>query len=158
MTTSARNTTGNEPNGPDLRVILDTNVLLSGLLIAHGLPAQLLDAWERKQFTLIACDALIAELRDVAGRPFFKARLRASAAELLAAGIRDFSLFCQDLPSGPIAPDPQDSYLLALAEVGEAGFLVTGNKRLQALKHHKSTRIITPAAMIDLLQQAESGE
>ena len=141
-----------------MRIILDTNVLLSGLLISQGAPAKLLDAWERKLFTLVACDALIAELRDVAGRPFFKARLRASAAELLAAGLRDFSFFCQELPSGPIAPDPKDSYLLALAEASAAEFLVTGDKELQSLKHHKSTRIVTPAAIIELLNKAESGE
>jgi len=69
------------------------------LLVAQGAPARLLDAWERNRFALVACENLIAELRDVAGRPFFKARLRASAAELLAAGLRDFSIFCQELPS-----------------------------------------------------------
>lgn len=138
-----------------MRVILDTNVLLSGLLISHGAPAKLLDAWERKFFTLVACDALIAEVRHVAGRPFFKAGLRASAAELLAAGLRDFSFFCQDLPSGPIAPDPKDSYLFALAEASSAEFLVTGDKQLQSLKHHKSTRIVSPAAMIELLKEAK---
>jgi putative PIN family toxin of toxin-antitoxin system len=138
-----------------MRVILETNVLLSGLLISHGAPAKLLDAWERKFFTLVACDALIAEVRHVAGRPFFKARLRASAAELLAAGFRDFSFFCQDLPSGPIAPDPKDSYLFALAEASSAEFLVTGDKQLQSLKHHKSTRIVSPAAMIELLKEAK---
>lgn len=35
---------------------------------------------------------------------------------------------------------------------------MTGDKELLSLKHHKSTRIITPAAMIDLLKEAESGE
>jgi predicted nucleic acid-binding protein len=128
-----------------MRVILDTNVLLSGLLISQGAPARLLDA-------------LIAELRDVAGRPFFKARLRVSSAELLAAGIRNFAFFCQELPPGSTAPDPKDSYLLALADASAADFLVTGDKELQSLKHHKSTRIITPAAMIELLNKAESGE
>jgi uncharacterized protein len=138
-----------------MRVILDTNVLLSGLLITHGPPAKLIDAWERKRFTLVACDALITELRDVAARPFFKARLRTSAAELLAAGLRDFSFFCRDLTPGPTAPDPKDSFLLALAEAGEAEFLVTGDKALLALKRHKSTRIITPAAMIERLRDLE---
>jgi putative PIN family toxin of toxin-antitoxin system len=141
-----------------MRVILDTNVLISGLLVAQGAPARLLDAWERNRFTLVACENLIAELRDVAGRPFFKARLRASAAELLAAGLRDFSIFCQELPSGPTAPDPKDSYLLALAEASQAEFLVTGDKAILALKRHKSTRIITPAAMIEFLGHAENGE
>ena len=141
-----------------MRLILDTNILLSGPLSPLGAPAKLLDAWERKMFTLVACDTLIAEFRDVAGRPFFRARLRTSAAELLAAGLRDFSLFCRDLPSGPIAPDPKDSYLLALAEASQAEFLVTGDKELLSLKRHQSTRIITPAAMIEFLKEADSGE
>ena len=138
-----------------MRLILDTNILLSALLSPLGAPAKLLAAWERKRFTLIACDALIAELRDVAGRPFFKARLRSSAAELLAAGVRDFCLYCRDLPSGPTAPDPKDSYLLAMAEASQADFLVTGDKELLFLKYHKSTRIVTPAAMVELLKDAD---
>ena len=137
-----------------MRLILDTNILLSALLSPLGAPAQLLDAWEGKRFTLVACDALIAELRDVVGRPFFRTRLRASAAELLAAGLRDFSFFCRDLPSGPVAPDPKDSYLLALAEASAAEFLVTGDKEILALKYHKATRMMTPAAMIELLKKA----
>jgi putative PIN family toxin of toxin-antitoxin system len=141
-----------------MRLILDTNILLSALLSPMGAPAKLLDAWERKRFTLVACDALVAELRDVAGRPFFRARLRASSAELVAAGIRDFSFYCRDLPPGPIAPDPKDSYLLALAEASEAEFLVTGDKELLSLKHHKSTRVIAPAAMVEILKKAENGE
>jgi predicted nucleic acid-binding protein len=99
----------------------------------------------------------IAEVRDVAARSFFRARLRASAAELLAAGLRDFSFFCRDLPSGSIAPDPKDSYLLALAEASQADFLVTDDKELLSLKQHKSTRIITPVAMIEILKKPESG-
>ena len=139
-----------------MRLILDTNILLSALLAPLGAPAQLLDAWERKAFTLVASEALIAELRDVASRPFFRARLRASTAELLAVGLREFSVFCRDLASGPIAPDPKDSFLLALAEAGEAEFLVTGDKELLSLKQHKSTRIITAAAMIELLREPEN--
>ncbi|HXN45832.1 MAG TPA: putative toxin-antitoxin system toxin component, PIN family [Bryobacteraceae bacterium] len=141
-----------------MRLILDTNILLSGLLSPLGAPAQLLDAWERKAFTLVACDALVAELREVAARPFFRARLRASAAELLAAGIRDFSSFYRDLPSDPVAPDPKDSYLLALVEAGHAEFLVTGDKELLALKRHKPARIVTPATMIEILKASQSGE
>jgi len=138
-----------------MRVILDTNILLSGLLTTQGNPAKLLDAWEQRLFTLVACDAVIAELRDVAERPFFKARLRASAIELLAAGLRDFSLFCHELPSGPIAPDPKDSYLLALIEASAADFLVTGDKELQSLKVYKSARIVSPAVMVRVLQKVE---
>src|ERR1035441_4397982 len=41
-----------------MRLILDTNILVSALLSPLGAPAKLLDAWERKTFTLVACDAL----------------------------------------------------------------------------------------------------
>jgi putative PIN family toxin of toxin-antitoxin system len=135
-----------------MRIVLDANILLSALLSPQGAPAKLLQFWERKAFTLVACDELIRELREVSGRPYFRARLRASAAELLAAGIREFSFFCRDIPSGPLAPDPADSYLLALAEATQADFLVTGDKSLLTLRHHKSTRILTPAAMVEALQ------
>jgi uncharacterized protein len=141
-----------------MRLILDTNILISGLLSPRGAPAKLIDAWEQKTFTLVACDALIEEFRDVTGRPFFRARLRASAAELLAADLRDFSFYCGNLPPGPVAPDPKDSYLLALAEASDAEFLVTGDHELLALKQHKSTRIIPPAAMIEILKKAETSE
>jgi putative PIN family toxin of toxin-antitoxin system len=139
-----------------MRIILDTNILLSALLSPLGAPAQLLEAWERTRFTLVACDALIGELRDVAARSFFRGKLRASAAELLAAGLRDFSLFCRELPSGAIAPDPKDSYLLALAEASDADFLVTGDREVLSLKQHKSTRIISPAQMVDVLKARAS--
>ena len=140
-----------------MRIILDTNILLSALLSPMGAPAGILDAWERKVFTLAACEELIGELREVVSRPFFRARLRAGAGELLAAGIRDFSLFCRALPAGAAAPDPKDTYLLALAEAGDAEYLVTGDKRLLSLRRYKSTLIITAAAMVEILKQAESG-
>jgi putative PIN family toxin of toxin-antitoxin system len=141
-----------------MRLILDTNILLSALLSPLGPPAKLLAAWEHTSFTLVASDALIAEFHGVAARPFFRARLRASAAELLAAGLRDFSFYCSDLPAGPIAADPKDSYLLAMAEASQADFLVTADKEFLELKNHKTTRIITPAAMVELLDFADRRE
>jgi uncharacterized protein len=137
------------------KIIFDTNVLLSALLSPVGPSAQLLEAWERKKFIVVACEALIAELRDVTSRPFFQARLRMSTIEFLAASWRDLSEFCADLPQEVAAPDAKDSFLLALAEASRADFLVTGDKELLTLKHHGPTRIITPTAMIQVLKTAE---
>jgi putative PIN family toxin of toxin-antitoxin system len=136
-----------------MRVILDANILLSALLSPLGAPAKILEAWERKLFALIACEELLIELRDVSTRPFFRARLRAGAAEVLAISIQDLSVFCEDLPSGVEAPDLKDSYLLALAEAGQAQYLVTGDKELLELGSHKATKIISArdfAALFDL--------
>jgi hypothetical protein len=138
-----------------MKIILDTNVLLSALLSPVGPPAQLLEAWERRKFIVVACEDLIAELREVTSRSFFQARLRVSMIELLAAGLRDLSEFCADLPQEVVAPDAKNSFLLALAEASHADFLVTGDKELLSLKHHGPTRIITPVAMIQILKSGQ---
>jgi len=138
-----------------MRAILDVNILLSALLSPLGAPAKILAAWERKSFTLVACEELVSELRDVAGRPFFRAKLRAGVAEVLAISIQDLSSYCEDLPSGPVAPDPKDSYLLALAEAAEAEFLVTGDQALLALGSYHTTKIVSArefAAMLTVEQ------
>jgi hypothetical protein len=131
-----------------MRVILDTNVLLSALLSPHGAPAKLLDAWKRGVFVLINSDELLAELREVVTRPFFLKRLRPGAAELLTQGLQTLAINYGDVPAGPVAPDAKDSFLLALAEIGQADFLVTGDSALLALVMHKSTRITSPAVML----------
>jgi hypothetical protein len=135
-----------------MRLILDTNVFLAALLSARGAPAKLLAAWERNLFTLVISDDLLAELREVLRRPFFRARLRESDAELFVASLHDLA-FChpQPPPSGA-ARDAKDSLLLALAAASEAAFLVTGDKRLLALKRHGAPRIVTPAAMLEFLK------
>jgi hypothetical protein len=138
-----------------MRAILDVNILLSALLSPLGAPAKILAAWERKSFTLVACEELVSELRDVAGRPFFRAKLRAGVAEVLAISIQDLSSYCEDLPSGPVAPDPKDSSLLALAEAAEAEFLVTGDQALLALGSYHTTKIVSArefAAMLTVEQ------
>ena len=137
-----------------MRVILDTNVLMSALLSPAGAPAKLLDAWERRLFTLVACGTLVAEFLEVAGRAFFRAKLQPGTVELVAADLRDRSLFCRDLPAVQFTPDPKDGYLLALAEVSDADFLVTGDKELLAAATHMSTRIITAAAMLHRLKDS----
>lgn len=134
-------------------VILDTNILLSALLSPSGTPALLLDAWGRREFTLVSSGELLGELREVAGRPFFLSRLSPGTVESLLADLEQFSLFCRRPPSGPIAPDPKDSYLLALAEATTADFLATGDKQLLSVKRHKSTRIVTGTALLGILSQ-----
>ena len=58
----------------------------------------------------------------------------------------------EELPIADRSPDPGDNYLLAVAEAGEAQFLLTSDKLLLCLKRHRSTQIVTPAALLALLR------
>jgi hypothetical protein len=139
-----------------MRLILDTNVLLSAQLSPRGAPAKLLAAWEHKRFTLVISNELLAEPREVLARPFFRERLRRSDAELFAVTLHDLALCYPKPPPSGIARDAKDSFLLALAAASEASFLVTGDKGLLALKRHSVTRIVTPAAMLEWLKTPDA--
>lgn len=139
-----------------MRVVLDTNVLLSAMLSSRGVPFQIVKAWEQSVFTLAVCPEILAELREVAARPFFRERLRAGMAERLAASLRDLALWFPELPTVTGSPDPEDNFLLSLAKASDADFLVTGDKALLELKQYESTRIVSPAFLIELLKGQEN--
>ena len=80
-----------------------------------------------------------------------RAILTPALAGRLINRLRDLAILVDKLPKINRSPDPDDNYLLALAEAGQADFLVTGDKSLRNLKRHKSTRIVTPATFVDVL-------
>lgn len=131
-----------------MRLVLDTNVLLAALLAPTGAPARLLELWEEDEFTLVSCEELVSEFLAVASRSFFTKRLRASDVARVAAGLRERADWMETLPETPAAPDPKDTFLLALAQGSQAEFLVTGDKLLQSLGHHRNTRIVTPSGVL----------
>jgi predicted nucleic acid-binding protein len=83
-------------------------------------------------------------LRDRFAKPWLMpARIRRHEAGRLINAMRRFATFLGSLPPVARSPDPDDDFLLALAEVGNADYLVTGDRaRLLPLRTHCGTRII----------------
>jgi putative PIN family toxin of toxin-antitoxin system len=135
-----------------MRIVTDTNVLLSTVMSPASLPAQILTSWRRRDFDLITCPDQLDEIARATRYPKIRARLAPALAGPLINRLRDLAIIIEKLPEVNVSPDPDDNYLLALAEVGLAQFLVTGDKPLLALKRYKSTRIVTPATLIALLK------
>jgi putative PIN family toxin of toxin-antitoxin system len=135
-----------------MRLALDTNVLLSALLSSSSPPAQLFALWRNRAFDLVTSAEQIAEISRVTRYPKIRARLAPGLAGRLINQLRDLAIVVAKLPKVNRSPDPDDNHLLALAEAGEAQFLITGDKQLLSLKRHKFTRIITPATLFELLR------
>lgn len=108
--------------------------------------------WRNRAFELVTSAEQIGEVSRVTRYPKIRARLAPALAGRLVNQLRDLAIVVQQLPKVDRSPDPDDNHLLALAEAGQAQFLVTGDKQLLSLKRHKFTHIITPAALIELLQ------
>lgn len=127
-----------------MRVVLDTNILVSALIAPAGNPAAIDNAWEQGRFILLTCAEQLDELRATLQKPRIAALIKPYKAGHLVNQIKELAENIGHLPRVSRSPDPADDYLLALAEAGNADYLVTGDKNgLLALARHKSTRIFT---------------
>src|SRR6266851_7106265 len=144
-----------------MRVVLDTNILVSALLIQTGHPAAIYRAWHEGYFKLLTCAEQLDELRATLHKPALAARIRPYKAGRLIDQLRELAETVDKLPRVERPIDPTDDFLLALSESGKADYLVTGDKSgLLALVGHRSTRIVSArdfAASLEGSQTATGG-
>ena len=130
-----------------MRVVLDTNVLLSALISPHGPPDVVYHAWRAARFEVVTSVAQLDELRRASRYPKFKAVLQPHRVGTMVNNLQR-AVVLEHLPTGIEADDPNDAFLLAMAVASEAEYLVTGDHRAGLLQRGSigRTRIVTPAA------------
>jgi putative PIN family toxin of toxin-antitoxin system len=132
-----------------VRIVLDTNILVSGLLSPAGPPGRILDLVAAEQLSVLYDDRIIAEYRDVLTRP--RLRIEPWPAKAFLELIEERGLLISAPPLSVELPDPDDVPFVEVAEAGGAAFLVTGNER-----HFKPTRgqslvpVVSPAVFLTL--------
>jgi uncharacterized protein len=127
-----------------MRVVLDTNILVSTLLVQLGIPAAIYPAWQEGFFTLLICAEQLDELRATLHKPAIGVRIKPYKAGRLVNELKDLAETVGSLPPVERYPDPTDDFLLALSEAGGADYLVTADKSgLLSLDSHKATRIVS---------------
>lgn len=143
------------------RVVVDTNLVVSGLLNPRGAPAQLIAAWRRGALTLIVTTPLQAEYERVLRRPKL-ARRYGLAPEAVAAFLRQLALHAVAVVATDILPvqvrDRKDEPILAAALGGKAAYLVTGDDDLLVLAGDPrlaGLRILTVRAFLAALETPE---
>jgi len=129
------------------KVILDTNVFLSGILFG-GISAQLLGGIQNRKFALCTSRQLYNEIYDKLVYKFYvdKSIIR-DVSILLSYGI-----IFSPKKTVHFREDEKDAYLLELAQESKADYIVTGDKKhLLPLKKWKSTRILSPREAKEVL-------
>lgn len=127
-----------------MRLIIDTNILVSALLAATSLPAQLVVLWRAGRFDLLTTAEQLDELMRVTRYPKIRERLAPAVAGRLVNDLRALAVTVDKLPVVEVSTDPDDNYLLALAAACAADFLVTGDKQdLLGIAIYEGTKIIT---------------
>jgi putative PIN family toxin of toxin-antitoxin system len=132
---------------PPLRVVLDTNVVLSALVFAKGSTALIRSAWQAGECIPLVSTATVQELIRVLAYPKFRLDTQ-EQSELLA----DYLPFTEVVgipnppPFIPDCRDPDDLPFLVLAQAGKAQALVTGDADLLVLGRLGLCEVVTPEA------------
>jgi putative PIN family toxin of toxin-antitoxin system len=141
-----------------LRVVLDTNQFVSSVLVRQGLPAQVLDAWRRREFLLITSPLIIAEIRSTLGYPRIRRKypLTDEDVERLVTLLKRDALVVpgETDATGAVPADPTDEMVLACAVEGQADWIVSGDRHLLDLGEYQGIPIVTAREFLERLKTA----
>jgi putative PIN family toxin of toxin-antitoxin system len=138
------------------RVVLDTNLVLSALVLTQSRLAAPRHAWHDGRCQPLVSQTTVAELMRALTYPRFKL-----SPELQHELLADYLPFCVTVrmpakpPKTPACRDPFDVPFLQLAILGKADYLATGDRDLLALTSKFSCPIVTADQLLATLAKAQ---
>jgi len=131
-----------------LRLVIDTNILVSAALKADGLQRTVLLLALTKPARLYVSEAILAEYGQVLSRPEFK--IRRGLRQQLLQLIKNHAQLVTPARALQVAKDPDDDKFLECADAARADYLVTGNQR-HFPAFWKKTKVITSREFIAIV-------
>jgi uncharacterized protein len=138
-----------------ISAVLDSNTLVSAILVPHGIPAQVLAEARNGRFTIITSSAIATEVFRVLHYPRIQRRYQigpvdvARLRRLLQRRAIITPLTHQVIG---VASHPEDDLILATAVSGSADYLVTGDAALQRLETYEIVKIVSPRQFLITLR------
>ena len=127
-----------------MRVVLDTNILVSALISGEGSPGQVLAAVKSLGITLIKSQFQIDELRDVLARDRLQPYIQREEADDLLYHLEAVAV---------VVADPDDSPILATAVAGDADLIVSGDRdHVLAVGSAHGIPIVTAREAVDRIR------
>ncbi len=134
----------------DPRVVIDTGVLVSAVLLPRSIPRQVFDHVLTRGSLLISA-ATIVELEEVLRRPKFDKYLQREEREDFLASLAQQAQRVSTAEVVRECRDPKDDKFLELAWSAQASCLVTGDQDLLVLHPFRGIPVLTPAAYLEML-------
>jgi putative PIN family toxin of toxin-antitoxin system len=130
-----------------LRLVIDTNVLISAAIKPAGLPRTVLLLAFTKPARLYVSHAILEEYADVLSRP--EVRISKGMRLQLLQQVKNHSQIVIPALRIEVTRDPDDNIFLECADIARADYLVTGNQK-HFPRFWKTTKVITPPEFISL--------
>lgn len=136
-----------------VRILLDTNVIISGFLSAKGPPGQLLQAWLDGRFDLVTSPTQLVELERALSYEKLRDRINSDQVRDFVDNIDVMAVVVSSVPTLTRSPDPDDNPILATAIAGQADLIVSGDKpHMLALGEVEGIPIVTPREALNRLE------
>ena len=138
-----------------IKVVLDTNIFVSGLINHRGLPGKILKSLKDSEFILVTSPAINQEILEVLNRPSLRDKYDLSKHLFdIAFLLTEVAEIVLDIPEIKVSKDPDDNKFLSTAFAGRAKYLVSGDiKDLLELKEYKGIPIVTPQQFLNALHK-----
>lgn len=138
-----------------IRVVLDTNQIVSMAIRPGGVQDQIRAAWRDRRFLLLTSPQLLVEVHRVFTYPRLRALIRLSPEEeeaLLRLLVEEAEITPGTHRVQTVAADPADTMVLACAEEGHADYIISGDNHLLSLREHAGIPIITAREFLKILR------
>jgi putative PIN family toxin of toxin-antitoxin system len=135
-----------------MQVVLDANVIVSGIICTKGAPAQVLASWQGERFDLVTSADILAELERVLHYPKLRERYRLPDEEIgpFLRLLRRHTVHIEG--EARLSIDPTDNRHLECAVAGKAQYIVSGDRHLLELKEYRGIQILTPREFLVALE------
>ena len=132
-----------------VRIVIDSNTLVSRLLLPNSIPAISVTKAARNG-TILQSESTFEELADVLSRKKFDRYVSTKDRQEFLRLLARISVFVEVIRHVRACRDPKDDKFLELAANGEADYLITGDKDLLELAPFEGIPVITPKEFLDL--------
>lgn len=131
----------------DLKVVLDTNVFVSGVFFS-GPPYQILQAWQSGEFELVVSQEILDEYRRV-GEILAGERPAIDLDPILNFVIERAKVYESVKLKEPVCEDPDDDKFLACALASGSRVIISGDKHLLKVSGYEGIKVLKPREFVD---------
>ncbi len=139
-----------------VKVVLDTNVVVSSMLVQEGSPASIFRKLALGDINNFTTHEIIEEIKEVLARPRILKRISLAESEFVLHSFEELSeKVYPEISLDEIKDDPDDNKILECAIASTADYIISGDAHLLKLREFRGIKIVSPAEFILLMDGIE---
>ena len=139
---------------PKIRAVIDTNILVSGVISPKGAPRKILDLAKNEVFKVVTSVSINHEILNVLHREYIynKYSLTEEIIDDISVFLYMGTLLTEDQYAiAKVKKDPEDNKFVACALEGDADYIVSGDDHLLSLKHYQGIQIVNANGFLKIM-------